>query len=168
MSSALRKIDLQKTSLYVGGALLLVILLLVVRKMIRKAKAERKDEELQELVEKAVVDSELSYPEAQYVTMADSLESYLAARGFDGGLLGADQAGVYDIMGMMYSDADIYKLINVFGTRQLKDKSLILIVDWLKPKQDYNLPGAIAAMLTKGERRKVNEILRENGLTYQF
>lgn len=167
------KIDIRKTAMYVGGVLLLIVLFLVARRMIRKAKAERRAEERDEdylnLVEKNVVVSDLTYADVEYHTMANSLEQYFNDTGLSGGWYGVNQKGIYDIMEKMKSNADIQRLIEVYGKRPAKDISFAgpLFAGMVKEK-DYTLPEAMAILLTNGERRKVNKILEENGLTFYF
>lgn len=153
------KIDIKKTAMYVGGALLLITLFLVVRKMIKKYQAEKKDEEYQKMIASSVNTSDLTYNEADYMTMAETLLSYLSDT--RAGWAGVDEDGIFDVMGRMKTDSDIYKLINAFGKQEIRKR-------WQTKTEEYTLPGAIAYFLDQGERDEVNEILAENGLTYRF
>jgi len=153
------KIDIKKTAMYVGGALLLIALFLVVRKMIKKYQAEKKDEEYQKTIASSVNTSDLTYNEADYMTMAETLLSYLSDT--RAGWAGVDEDGIFDVMGRMKTDSDIYKLINAFGKQEIRKR-------WQTKTEEYTLPGAIAYFLDQGERDEVNEILAENGLTYRF
>lgn len=153
------KIDIKKTAMYVGGALLLIALFLVVRKMIKKYQAEKKDEEYQKMIASSVNTSDLTYNEADYMTMAETLLSYLSDT--RAGWAGVDEDGIFDVMGRMKTDSDIYKLINAFGKQEIRKR-------WQTKTEEYTLPGAIAYFLDQGERDEVNEILAENGLTYRF
>lgn len=153
------KIDIKKTAMYVGGALLLIALFLVVRKMIKKYQAEKMDEEYQKMIASSVNTSDLTYNEADYMTMAETLLSYLSDT--RAGWAGVDEDGIFDVMGRMKTDSDIYKLINAFGKQEIRKR-------WQTKTEEYTLPGAIAYFLDQGERDEVNEILAENGLTYRF
>lgn len=159
--SVLKNINPKKAAYISAGVLLLIILALVVRKMIRKAKAEKRDEELQEIIEDSIIVPDLTYTEAQYVIMADNLKSYLGDKGLSGGFIGVNQAGVYDVMKMMKKDSDILKLINVFGKHSFRKMFTI-------GTEEYTLPGAITALMTRGEVKKINKIFEDNGLTYRF
>lgn len=163
------KIDIKKTAMYVGGALLLIILFLVVRKMIKKSKAEKRDEDYLNLVNESIVVSDLTYNEVEYQTMANSLEQHFNDTGLSGGWFGVNQKGVYEVMKQMKSNADVQKLIDVYGKRPAKDISIAgpMFAGLVKEK-DYMLPEAMSQLLTNGERKKVNEILTENGVTFQF
>lgn len=166
---ALEKIDFKKTAMYVGGALLLIIMVLVVRKMIKKAKEDKKDEDYLQLVEDSIVVTDLSYSEIDYQSMAKALEQHFADTGLSGGWQGVNQKGIYEVMERMKTNADIEKLIAVYGKRPAKDISFAgpLFAGLVKEKE-YTLNAAMSSLLTNGERKKVNEILKENGLTYKF
>lgn len=163
------KIDVKKTAMYVGGVMLLIVLFLVARRMIRKAKAEKRDEDYLNLVEENIDVPNLTYTDVEYHTLANSLEQHFNDTGLSGGWYGVNQRGVYDIMEKMKSDADIHKLIDVYGVRPAKDISFAgpLFAGLVKEK-DYKLPDAMTALLTNGERRNVNDILEKNGLTFSF
>ncbi|MBQ3594923.1 MAG: hypothetical protein II981_05900 [Bacteroidales bacterium] len=91
--------------------------------------------------------------------MAETLLSYLSDT--RAGWAGVDEDGIFDVMGRMKTDSDIYKLINAFGKQEIRKR-------WQTKTEEYTLPGAIAYFLDQGERDEVNEILAENGLTYRF
>lgn len=165
----LNKVDVKKTAMYVGGALLLIALFLVVRKMIRKAKNDRRDDDYLDLVNKGVDTAALSYTEVEYQTMATSLECHFADTGLSGGWHGVNRQGVYDVMKQMRTNADVQKLIDVYGKRPAKDISMAgPLFSGLVKEKEYMLPEAMAQLLTNGERKKVNAILEENGVTFQF
>ena len=163
----LKNVNIKKIAMYLGGALLLVIMALYVRKKINEAReeraAEQKIKEYNESIETAIAEGDLSYPDADYKIMADQIFMYLIeANPLNGGLLGVNQNGIYSIMEKMNTNADVYKLIEAFGVRDLRPPYKL----W--GKQPHTLPTAFAEVLFKGEREKVNEILAEKGLTVTF
>lgn len=165
----MKKVDVKKAAFYIGVFLLLVILALAVRRMIRKVKAESKDDDYLDLVSENIVTANLSYSEVDYATMADALEQHFSDTGVSGGMFGVNQKGIYEIMGRMKTNDDVHKLIEVFGTRDFKDVSMTgAMFSFLVKERTCTLPEAITYMLTNGERRKVNDILEKNGLTYKF
>lgn len=153
------KVDIKKTAITIGVILLLVIIYLVIRKMIRKAKAEKQDEKLINVINDSVVTSNLTYTEAEYAIMAESLRTYFTDQ--NSGLLGIDQKGIYDVMGRMKTNDDVAIMIEKFGTIEYRK-------NFTFGKEYYNLVEAMSKLLTAGERRKVNNILQENGVTFQF
>ena len=165
----LKNVNVKKTAIYVGGALLLVIMALYVRKKIREAKAEKKTENYLKLVQQGVTVSDLSYSEADYLSMADALYQHFSDTGLSAGFLGVNQKGVYGIMEMMHSDSDISQLEVAFGERKLKDLSLWgPAFSFLAKAKPYTLNEAMVQLLTNGERKKVNEILEKNGLKKRY
>lgn len=164
----LKKVDVKKTAMYVGGALLLIIMILYVRKKIREAKAERAEEvkrkEYQESLETAIsTGGELSFPEADYKIMADQIFTYLIETGVgNGGLFGVNQKGIYGIMEKMNTDADVYKLIEAFGDRELRAPYKL----W--GKKMHNLPSALSEILFKGEVSEINAILASKGIKFRL
>ena len=166
---AVEKINFKKTALYVGVALAVIALFFYIRKKVKEYKAEKKDEDYIKTVEGDIVSSGLSYSESEYLAMADSLEQHFGDTGLSAGFLGVNQKGVYEVMRRMKSNSDINKLQVVFGVRKFKDLSLLSpMLASLAKEKDYTLVEAVTQLLTSGERKKVNEILAENGLTYQF
>lgn len=161
----LNKIDVKKTALYVGGVLLLIIMILYVRKKIREAKAERESEKVIEQYEKASDPASRTYSDVEYKTMAESIYTYIYAGvlSINGGLTGVNQDGIYDVMGRMKTDDDLNMLISAYGLREYKKPGYI----YFKKPCNY-LPGTLVDVMTRGELKKVNEILAENGLTLRI
>lgn len=163
------QLNLKKIVMYAGGAMLLVIMALVVKKKIKEYKAEKKDDDYLKLVADSVVASDASYSEAEYYSMADALEQHFSDTGLSAGFLGVNQKGVYDVMRRMKSNTDIGKLEVAFGVRNFKDYSIVSpALGFLVKEKAYKLNEALTQLLTNGERREVNEILKENGVTYQY
>lgn len=153
----LNKVDVKKTAMYVGGALLLIVLYIYVRKKIMEYKADKKDEEYQRSVGKSIDSSVLTYNDADYLTMANALESYLADT--RAGWAGVDEDGIFNIMEKMKNNSDVAKLITAFGKRNLRKR-------WQTKTDEYDLPSALAYFLDQGERDEIEEIFETNGVTY--
>lgn len=164
----IKNVNVKKTAIYVGCVLLLIIMALYVRKKINEAKEEKaaaqKLQEYNQSIEAAIVEGgALSYSEADYKIMADQLFVYLTEDGIlQGGLMGVNQKGIYAIMEKMNTDADVYKLIEAFGTRELRAPYAL----W--GKELHTLPSAFAEILFKSERNIINEILTQKGLKNPF
>lgn len=165
-TSILQDKNIQKIAKYVGGAIILIILILIVRRMIRKAKEEKAVDEMMNLYEEASQTQTLSYSDIDYKTMADSIQTYISAGMFtmNGGLLGVNQQGIYDVMMRMKTDADIYKLISCYGVREYKKPGHF----YIGGRPSAGLPSTLLDVLKKGEIREINSILEENGLQYRF
>lgn len=153
----LSKVDVKKTAMYVGGVLLLIVLYIYVRKKIKEYKADKKNEEYQKAVENSIDSSALTYKDADYLTMANSLEAYLADT--RAGWAGVDEDGIFNIMKKMKNNSDVAKLITAFGKRSLRKR-------WQTKTAEYDLPSALAYFLDQGERDEIEKIFKENGVTY--
>lgn len=163
------KIDIRKIAVYVAVALAIVVLFFYGRKKVKEYKAEKKDEDYIKTVEGDIVASGLSYSESEYLAMADSLEQHFGDTGLSAGFLGVNQKGVYDVMRRMKTSSDVQKLEVAFGVRRFKDLSITSpAFAFLAKEKDYTLNEAMTQLLTNGERREVNEILQESGITRQF
>ena len=86
----------------------------------------------------------LSYTSSEYSSYATRL--YTAMKG-----LGTDESAIYNIFYLMKTKADVLKLIAVFGT-----KDEMTLSEWL------------ADDLSTSEILKVNTILSDSGIDYQF
>ncbi len=91
-----------------------------------------------------------SYTDSVYKDFADRLE--VAMKGG-----GTDEDSVYDVMRQIKNDADMYKLINAFGTRTgAWSWTAESLSQWILG--DFNASG----------RKQINNILASNGVTYRF
>jgi len=91
------------------------------------------------------VGQNLSYQNTQYQIFAESL--YTAMKGF-----GTNENAVRDVMQRMNNNADILKLIQVFGVRD-----------------GYGLSAWITDDFSSKDKEKyINQVLRSKGITYQF
>lgn len=153
------KVDLTKTAFAVGGLLLLVIMFLWVKKKIGEAKEKSKNDEYLKKINASIDGSSLRFSDVEYMTMSDSLYSYLSDT--RAGYAGVDEDGVYSVMERLRTDADIEKLIAVFGQKEIRRR-------WQTKSHIYTLPGAISALMSQKERNKINDILENNGIKFQF
>lgn len=92
----------------------------------------------------------------EQVTLSDSDLRQLANKlytAFYGGLFGwgTDEEAVYDVFNRINNGADLHKLISVYGTRE-----------------DLTLDQAMVDELNNSELKKVNTILANKGINYQF
>lgn len=163
LTEVLKNVNVKKTAMYVGGALLLIIMALYVRKKIDEAREAKKRREYEKSIQAVIETSSLSYNEADYKIMADQIYTYLIEAGImNGGLMGVNQKGIYAIIEKMNTEGDIYKLIEAFGERELRAPYKF----W--GKKLHTLPTAFSEILFKGERKKIAEILAERGLEFPF
>jgi hypothetical protein len=156
----LEKIDFNKIITAIGGLLLLVVIVVVIKKYQKKHKTEGQQNAYLDSVSGDIRTSNLSYGNSWYdakaVTLANALD---ASFGNNGGLLGCDQQTVYEVMKEMKTKDDVIKLEKSFGTRELN-------ASWLKKKKPMLLREAIQNLMTTSEHKKVNKILKENGIDY--
>lgn len=148
-----------KTAFTVGGLMALAIVAIYIRKKISEAKAERENDEYLKQIDASIDSTSLHFSEVEYRTMADSLFSYLSDT--RAGYAGVDEDGVYDVMERLRSDDDVLKLINVFGSKEIRKR-------WQTKSHIYTLPGAIAALMSQKERDRINERLENNGIKFRF
>lgn len=81
---------------------------------------------------------------ASYYTYANQI--YNACKGF-----GTDEDAIYNVFGQMNNTADVYKLIQVFGT-----------------KDNKTLPMWMRSELNSWEIKRLNNILANKGINYAF
>lgn len=161
-AEAVSKININKVLAIVGVALLVVIMVLVIRKSIKKNKKEADDEAYLDKISTSVNQNNLSYDPMWYESKAVGLAADLdASFGNNGGWLGCNQQGVYDTMELLKTQDDLTMLEKCFGTRELN-------ASWLKKKKPYVLVEAVKTFMTKGEIRKINKILADNGIVSPF
>jgi hypothetical protein len=100
-----------------------------------------------------IVTSNLSYPNSQYLTYADSLQSCLESfLGF-----GVDVDGAYNVFRAMKNNDDVRQLTAAFGTRRpMWDITSINLSDWLH------------MALSNSSIQGLNQILMANNITVQF
>lgn len=76
---------------------------------------------------------------------------------------GTDNTAVENIMKQLNNDADIYKLIAIYGTRSYDGCKWIL-----EGTQTLSLPAAITNEMGSGERDTINSILASKGIHFTF
>ena len=153
------KVDLTKAALTVGGLLVIIIMVIYIRKKIGEFRTEKENDEYLKQIDASINGSGLSFSDVEYRTMADSLFSYLSDT--RAGYAGVDEDGVYDVMERLRSNDDVLKLINAFGSKEIRKR-------WQTKSHIYTLPGAIAALMSQKERDRINERLEKNGITFRF
>lgn len=145
----------KSTYIIIGVAIVVIVAAaLVIRR-------KRKSEKNLKVIEEEVVQGNLSYDASQYAVFADALESCLSDKGLTAGLYGVNQKGVYEVFRKMKTDDDVKQLIVAFGTREFRKA-------YTFGKHDCTLPQALSLLMTTGEIREINEILKENNINYQF
>lgn len=158
----LDKIDFNKIFAAIGGLILIIAVVVVIKKYQKKHKTEGQQNAYLDSVSGDIRTSNLSYGNSWYdakaVTLANALD---ASFGNNGGLLGCDQQTVYEVMKEMKTKDDVIKLEKSFGTRELN-------ASWLKKKKPMLLREAIQNLMTTSEHKKVNKILKENGIDYSL
>ncbi len=93
-----------------------------------------------------------TYSDTQYATWSEKLAYALAYN--------TDEDMVYQVMGYMKNEADILKLIQVFGTREVETFPFIF--------QKATLSEAITSAMNTSEIAKVNKILSDKKIKFQF
>lgn len=147
-----------KTYMTIGLTVIVIVAaVLIIRRVRRKSESEKGIEE----VGKTIQTENLTYELPQYSTFADDIESNLSDKGITAGLLGVNQKGVYEVFGKMKTNDDVKQVIVAFGTRKFRKA-------YTFGRHDCTLSQALSLLMTTGEIRNINEILKENNITYQF
>lgn len=98
----------------------------------------------------------LSYPISQYSVFADGLEEAFTNNGF-----GTNEEKIFNIFKKMKNKADVMKLIQAFGKRNLFTLSGGVVIG-------HNLPWYISSELNEDEISELNSILKSNNINYSF
>lgn len=157
------KINWNRVMTVAAGLIVLVAVVIIIRKHKKKSATEAANDSYLKILTGNINISNLSYDyPSWYESKAISLASALdASFGNNGGLAGCDQKSVYEIIEQLRTKDDAKQLELSFGTRELN-------ASWLKKKKPMTLPQAIQELMTSKEHKKVNEILKENGIDYSF
>lgn len=107
-----------------------------------------------------------TYSDSQFQGFVDALVQAMNG-------CGSDENAIYQVFGYMRNDADIRKLITTFGIRYIEPcwiSEADAYAVWLFNDKAYG--GELASWLNfdldSSEIGKVNSILRNNGVNYQF
>ena len=159
-AKALNEIDFNKVLSVIGSVILIIVVVVIIRKNTKKSKTEAQQDSYLDSVARDIIASNLSYEKSWYDGMAITLAEALdASFGQNGGWLGCDQDRIYSIMEEMQNNDDVKLLEASFGTRELN-------ASWLSKKKAMTLKQAVQKLMTNKEHDKVNEILKEKGITY--
>lgn len=106
--------------------------------------SKSKSQQLNESLENEIEVSKLSYPDSDFILMADSL--YIAMDG-----AATDEDAIYRVFNKMQTRADVLQLIKAFGE-----------------KEGENLAEWLGGDLSSAEIGKVNKILADKNIKYSF
>jgi hypothetical protein len=145
MKVAGKNIDV--TTFGIFGAIVLVIAYYIGSRT-GKAKATAS---VADQLAKDIKKEDLTYDLTQYSTLADRV--FMCVYGVT-----EDEEGLYVVFGRMRNNSDVMQLISSFGKRSGGFEF------WI----DKTLPEWLASDLNNVEIGKINEILKRNGINYQF
>lgn len=157
------KVDLGINPKYIKIAIwvaVAIVAFFVIRKIWRKISESIDRKKLVEKMNQDIVETELSFSNAQYLQFAQSV--YEALNDKTSGFWGVDQVKIYEVYRQMKNPSDILKLHDAFGTREI-DTAWTMGADG-----SYTLAAALPRLLTKGQLRELNSILRENGVNFSY
>lgn len=106
-------------------------------------------DELNDLKKQGVLPS---YPDSQFAVWSEKLAYALSWN--------TDEKAVYSIMGFMKNQADVLKLVQVFGSREVEGFPFIF--------QKATLSEAIIQSMNSTEISKVNDILKSKKINFIF
>jgi hypothetical protein len=148
--------ELNKLPIAVKIAVLLIAVLLIY-KLIKKIlptqpapSTKPAGEELGELEKKGIIPS---YPNSQYSAWAEKLQYAL-------NYANTDENAVYSVFEKLKNQADLNKLITIFGKRAIEYFPFMF--------QDETLSEAITSQMDGNEVQKVNGILAKKGINFNF
>jgi hypothetical protein len=124
---------------------------------------EAAQKELGELASKGI---NPTLPDSQFQALSESLVQAMNG-------CGTDEEMVYSVFRKIKNDADIRKLIAVFGVRYYQPCAAdqpISYTKWLINEKSYGggLPTWLSYDLSASEIDKINSILKTNGVNYSF
>lgn len=157
------KVDLGINPKYIKIAvwiLIGIVAVIVIRKIWKKVSESIDRKRLVDKMNQDIVAEELTFTDAQYLQFAQSV--YEALNDKSSGFWGVDQKKIYEVYRKMKTPSDILKLHDAFGTRDI-DTAWTMGADG-----KYTLSAALPRLLTKGQLREVNSILRENGVNFSY
>jgi hypothetical protein len=127
------------------------------------AAAQMANEELKALAQRGI---HPSYYTSQYELWSNQLQEAMAG-------CGTDEDLIFEVMGNMRNDADVLKLISVFGVRYYRPcagSQPISYLMYLADSQSFG--GGIGEWfgydLSGSDIADINEVLKDNGVAYRF
>lgn len=125
--------------------------------------AQAANNELAQLANQGITPS---YNDSQFEAFSVAIDGAVAG-------CGTDEEAVFNVFRAMRNEADIRKLISVFGVRYFTPcvySDPVSYSIWLANHQAYpgDLASFLATDLSSSDIREINEILRGNGIGYQF
>lgn len=138
--------SLKKGQLYTIGFLTMLVIVVIVFLCVNYQKIKNwiAEKRYENEISSDINTSNISFSAAQMRQYADRL--YTAMKG-----LGTDEDTIYDVFANFHTDDEVLQLIRLYGTRS-----------------NMTLPQWIVDELTTKERKKLNTILTNNGVSYQF
>lgn len=100
-----------------------------------------------------------SYPDVQFQSWATTLVTAMSG-------CSTDHSALESVFSNLNNDADVYKLIAVFGSQAVTGCTFLLI-PWTSGGT-YALPAAISTYVSADEKTRLNAILASKGITYVF
>lgn len=158
------KVDLGINPKYVKAAIWIVVAIvavIVIRKIWKSVSESIDRNKLVNKMGQDVNPEEVNYSDAQYLQWATTIKQALTDT--SSGLYGVNQDKIYEVYRNIKSPSDLLKLHLAFGSQTLNQA-------WTHGNNDgtYTLAEALPVFLSKGELRKVNKILLENGVNFSY
>ncbi len=137
---------LRKGQLYTIAVVAVVVIVAVIVFYLNYSKIKEwiQEKKLEKEIAADIDSSNISISTTMMRQYADRL--YTAMKGW-----GTDEDTIYDVFGNFHSSDEVLQLIKVYGTRD-----------------NMTLPQWIIDELNTKERKKLNTLLTNNGVTYQF
>lgn len=100
-----------------------------------------------------------TYPDTQFQSWANSLVAAMSG-------CATDTDAIETIFSSLNNDADVYKLIAIYGSQTISGCTLIFIP--LSTSKTFSLPAAITQYVPASERTTLNGILAAKGIRFTF
>ena len=158
------KVDLGINPKYIKIAIWIVVavvVFIILRKIWKSVSESIDRKKLIEKMNQDIDNNEVNYSDAQYLQWATTIKQALTDT--SSGLYGVNQDKIYEVYKNIKSPSDLLKLHLAFGSQALDQA-------WTHGNNDgtYTLAEALPVFLSKGELRKVNKILLENGVNFSY
>lgn len=143
----LKKIDVQKIALILGGVIVCYYLFSVLKRQIATQKNDLQNE-LDKPATQAAILANATISRQRAIQLADQIKGAW-------GVLNDDEKAVYNAFEQLENDADVFLLMSVYFFNPLGSKT-------------ENLQTSITTRMSNNERRKINDILKSKGIDITF
>ncbi len=157
MKNPLKNIKFNKPVQLLYGAIALLVLFFIVSRVVKMLKGLG-DNTSPEAAEKEIDKNKLTFSKTEFKGFAETLEEAMDKEG-------TDEDAIYEVFRKLKTRSDVLALISAFGKRT----STAWTFDWLIYGQTTGtLSKWLQSDLSSSELKKINDILKTQGINYTF